>query len=115
MVRALKALGTNAHTVGRGASSQEMTTGTSNGTTYKGRLQLIDNQVDARSGTVRVRAVFANPHGDLMPGQFARGCAWASPDPSRAAADQRTRCRHRSEQEIRSCGRCRATRLPIAR
>ena len=35
-------------------------------------LQLIDNQVDARSGTVRVRAVFDNADGGLMPGQFAR-------------------------------------------
>jgi len=71
VVRALKALGTNAHTVVERVPV-EMTTGTSNGTTYKGRLQLIDNQVDVRSGTVRVRAVFANPHGDLIPGQFAR-------------------------------------------
>lgn len=39
---------------------------------FTGRLQLIDNQVDARSGTVRVRAVFDNPDGALMPGQFAR-------------------------------------------
>ncbi len=37
-----------------------------------GRLQLIDNQVDAQSGTVRVRAVFENGDGALMPGQFAR-------------------------------------------
>ena len=37
-----------------------------------GRMQLIDNQVDARSGTVRVRAVFGNADGSLMPGQFAR-------------------------------------------
>ena len=50
----------------------EMTTATSNGTTFKGHLQLIDNQVDARSGTVRVRAVFDNTDGYLMPGQFAR-------------------------------------------
>ena len=50
----------------------EMTTATSNGTTFKGHLQLIDNQVDARSGTVRVRAVFDNADGHLMPGQFAR-------------------------------------------
>jgi multidrug efflux system membrane fusion protein len=49
-----------------------MVTATSNGTTFEGRLQLIDNQVDARSGTVRVRAVFANRDGSLMPGQFAR-------------------------------------------
>jgi multidrug efflux system membrane fusion protein len=37
-----------------------------------GKLQLIDNQVDARSGTVRVRAVFDNAAGRLIPGQFAR-------------------------------------------
>jgi len=38
----------------------------------KGHLQLVDNQVDAKSGTVRVRAVFDNPGGELMPGQFVR-------------------------------------------
>jgi len=39
---------------------------------HVGRLQLVDNQVDARSGTVRVRAVFDNADGSLTPGQFAR-------------------------------------------
>jgi multidrug efflux system membrane fusion protein len=48
-----------------------MNTTTSN-QTVEGRLQLIDNQVDTRSGTVRVRAVFDNANGSLMPGQFAR-------------------------------------------
>lgn len=38
----------------------------------QGRLQWVDNQVDARSGTVRVRAQFDNRDGALMPGQFAR-------------------------------------------
>ncbi|MFT3811974.1 MAG: efflux RND transporter periplasmic adaptor subunit [Acidovorax sp.] len=47
-------------------------TATSGGKAYQGRLQLIDNQVDARSGTVRVRAAFDNADGALMPGQFAR-------------------------------------------
>lgn len=42
------------------------------GTPFTGRLQLVDNVVDARSGTVRVRAAFDNPDGRLMPGQFAR-------------------------------------------
>ena len=48
--------------------------GTANGTDtpFEGRLQLVDNQVDAKSGTVRVRAVFDNKDGSLMPGQFAR-------------------------------------------
>ena len=47
-------------------------TATSNGKPYQGKLQLIDNQVDAKSGTVRVRAAFDNTDGALMPGQFAR-------------------------------------------
>ncbi|MBT2321222.1 efflux RND transporter periplasmic adaptor subunit [Variovorax paradoxus] len=42
------------------------------GTPYEGKLQLIDNQVDAKSGTVRVRAAFDNKDGVLIPGQFAR-------------------------------------------
>ncbi|MES2613626.1 MAG: efflux RND transporter periplasmic adaptor subunit [Pseudomonadota bacterium] len=50
----------------------QMGTGTSGGTPHAGKLQLIDNQVDAKSGTVRVRAVFDNADGDLIPGQFAR-------------------------------------------
>src|SRR5438477_3931521 len=45
---------------------------TAGGTTTRGRLQLIDNQVNARSGTVRVRAVFDNQDGSLIPGQFAK-------------------------------------------
>jgi multidrug efflux system membrane fusion protein len=72
VARAIESLGD-----GRGNSEieripVEMTTVTSNGTTYKGRMQLIDNQVDARTGTVRVRAVFDNAEGKLIPGQFAR-------------------------------------------
>src|SRR5262249_13095825 len=39
---------------------------------HKGHLQLVDNQVNAKSGTVRVRAVFENFDGALMPGQFAQ-------------------------------------------
>ncbi|PIG09006.1 efflux RND transporter periplasmic adaptor subunit [Comamonas sp. 26] len=50
----------------------QMGTGTAGSTPHSGQLQLIDNQVDARSGTVRVRAVFDNADGALMPGQFAR-------------------------------------------
>ncbi|MGC3985317.1 MAG: efflux RND transporter periplasmic adaptor subunit [Pseudorhodoferax sp.] len=41
-------------------------------TPLQGRLQWIDNQVDVRSGTVRVRAQFDNKDGALIPGQFAR-------------------------------------------
>jgi multidrug efflux system membrane fusion protein len=50
----------------------QMGTAATADTPFSGHLQLVDNQVDARSGTVRVRAVFDNRDGQLMPGQFAR-------------------------------------------
>lgn len=37
-----------------------------------GHVQMIDNVVDADSGTIRVRAQFPNADGRFMPGQFAR-------------------------------------------
>ncbi len=49
-----------------------MGTAATTDTPFEGRLQLVDNQVDAKSGTVRVRAVFDNKDGSLMPGQFAK-------------------------------------------
>src|SRR6202795_1964133 len=45
---------------------------TADGSTGKGHIQLIDNQVNGQSGTIRVRAVFSNDDGRLIPGQFAR-------------------------------------------
>jgi RND family efflux transporter MFP subunit len=36
----------------------------------EGRLTTIDNEVDANTGTIRMRAEFANPAGNLWPGQF---------------------------------------------
>jgi multidrug efflux system membrane fusion protein len=45
---------------------------TSGGLSAKGHIQLIDNQVNGQSGTIRVRAVFPNDDGRLIPGQFAR-------------------------------------------
>ncbi|KPF47692.1 efflux RND transporter periplasmic adaptor subunit [Rhizobium sp. AAP43] len=49
----------------------EATTGEGQ-TPIKGRLQLINNEIDASTGTIRVRAVFDNPDGRLIPGQFVR-------------------------------------------
>ncbi len=50
--------------------------------TVHGQVQFVDNAVDAASGTIRVRAVFSNPDGFLMPGQFARlRMGEASPQP----------------------------------
>jgi multidrug efflux system membrane fusion protein len=39
---------------------------------HEGRLDFVDNQVDARSGTIRARAVFDNKDGHYTPGLFAR-------------------------------------------
>lgn len=73
VVRALRDLPGGASARGRieGIPVQMGTAG-SEGTPYQGKLQLIDNQVDAKSGTVRVRAAFDNADGALIPGQFAR-------------------------------------------
>jgi multidrug efflux system membrane fusion protein len=50
----------------------EIETVTNGGTHARGRLQLIDNQVNTRSGTVRLRATFDNRDGALIPGQFVK-------------------------------------------
>ncbi|HGM5582274.1 TPA: efflux RND transporter periplasmic adaptor subunit [Pseudomonas putida] len=42
------------------------------GRQHDGQVQWIDNHIDSASGTLRLRAVFDNPDGRLMPGQFTR-------------------------------------------
>jgi RND family efflux transporter MFP subunit len=39
---------------------------------HKGRMDFVDNVIDRSSGTIRGRAVFANPDGVFTPGMFAR-------------------------------------------
>lgn len=36
----------------------------------EGQLTVIDNQIDATTGTMRLKATFPNPHNTLWPGQF---------------------------------------------
>jgi multidrug efflux system membrane fusion protein len=55
-----------------GQIKAEFSTHSDGGKWLPGKLQLIDNHVDSASGTVRLRAVFANADGRLMPGQFVR-------------------------------------------
>jgi multidrug efflux system membrane fusion protein len=38
----------------------------------QGRVDSIDNQLDTSSGTIRVRAIFDDPAGDLTPGLYAK-------------------------------------------
>ena len=39
---------------------------------FKGRVDYVDNRIDAATGTIQVRAVFPNPDHVLLPGLFAR-------------------------------------------
>ena len=39
---------------------------------HKGRFHLVDRQVDTKTGTIRVAALFPNPNNLLRPGQFAK-------------------------------------------
>lgn len=39
---------------------------------YRGKIYAFDNRIDPSSGTIRVRAIFANPKGKLLPGMYAR-------------------------------------------
>ena len=70
----LRAIGSIADAGGRRGKLDQIPVemSTSSGVTVKGRIQLIDNQVNSQSGTVRVRASFDNEDGRLIPGQFAR-------------------------------------------
>jgi RND family efflux transporter MFP subunit len=50
----------------------ELALGNSNTFSYKGVIDFVDNQIDSATGTLHARAVFSNPDGNLIPGQFAR-------------------------------------------
>jgi RND family efflux transporter MFP subunit len=63
--------------VGAGAHSSaarvvEVGLASENGFPHRGRLDFVDNRVDASAGTIRVRAVLDNPSGAFAPGLFAR-------------------------------------------
>ena len=46
---------------------------------HEGRMDFVDNAIDRSSGTIRARAVFANPEGRFTPGMFARVRMAAAP------------------------------------
>ncbi|KUL94846.1 RND transporter MFP subunit [Bosea sp. WAO] len=50
----------------------QMTTATNEAAPISGHLNFVDNGIDAATGTVRVRAIFDNKDGALLPGQFVR-------------------------------------------
>ncbi len=91
--------------------------------TLTGRLQFVDNAVDAGSGTVRVKAEFPNSDEKLWPGAFVnvrlavqtlegRGGAAAGRDHHRAARPDRLcrRCRQQGRRRDRSRSSIRSAR-----
>jgi RND family efflux transporter MFP subunit len=46
---------------------------------HEGKMDFVDNAIDRSSGTIRARAVFANPDGRFTPGMFARVQLAAAP------------------------------------
>jgi len=83
VTRALRTLADDDVSADIGRIPVQMGTAATEGTPYQGRMQLIDNQVDPKSGTVRVRAIFDNADGRLIPGQFAR-LSMGQPKPEQA-------------------------------
>jgi multidrug efflux system membrane fusion protein len=57
---------------GDGADTVYMGLVDEQGYPHPGKLDFVDNQVDPTTGTIRARAVFANPDGRYTPGLFAR-------------------------------------------
>ena len=55
-----------------GGLAADVQLGDEHGWTRHGHIDFLDNQVDRSSGTIRVRAAFANPDQFLTPGQFGR-------------------------------------------
>jgi RND family efflux transporter MFP subunit len=46
---------------------------------HDGKMDFVDNAIDRSSGTMRARAMFANPYGTFAPGMFARVQVAAAP------------------------------------
>jgi multidrug efflux system membrane fusion protein len=56
---------------------------------HEGKLEFVDNQLDARTGSVRMRAAFENKDGALVPGLFARVQLGAADDRSAVLISER--------------------------
>ena len=70
---------------------------------HEGRMDFVDNVIDRSTGTIRGRAVFANPKNIFTPGMFARVQVPGSP-PYEALLVPDAADRHRAVAKIRSHG-----------
>lgn len=56
---------------------------------YDGRIKSFDNKIDSSSGTIRVRAIFANEDGALLPGMFAQVMLGSSSEEARMTVPEK--------------------------
>ena len=76
---------------------------------HVGRLDFVDNAISRTSGTIRARAVFANPDRTFAPGMFARATDGGGAGGGYAAGTG-GRHRRRAGAQVRAGGRCRQRR-----
>ena len=67
----------------------EMELANEEGYPHQGHLKSIDNRLDTTSGTIRVRAVFENPTGELTPGLYAKVRTAGAPAETAVLVDDR--------------------------
>lgn len=68
----VSAKGDNKQNLRNGKFSVQMALADDNGFAHSGRVDFVDNQLDATTGTIRARAVFSNASRSFAPGMFAR-------------------------------------------
>lgn len=72
-LRYLRLAGSGGRPSSRGAANPvQLALSDETGFPHRGRVVFVDNEADAGTGTVRLRARFDNPHDLLLPGAFAR-------------------------------------------
>ncbi|WP_397472064.1 efflux RND transporter periplasmic adaptor subunit [Rheinheimera sp.] len=64
--------GKRADTRDEAANPVYMALASETGFNHIGHVDFVDNRIDAQTGTIRIRASFANAENDLLPGLFAR-------------------------------------------
>lgn len=64
--------GKRADTRDEAANPVYMALASETGFNHIGHVDFVDNRIDAQTGTIRIRASFANTENDLLPGLFAR-------------------------------------------
>jgi len=75
---------------GNGQTPVEFQLADEDGFPHKGRIESFDNQLDPKTGSIVLRAIFPNPDGRILPGLFARLRIPASEKHRATLVDDRT-------------------------